>query len=582
MNFVDISTLNIDTELDALRRGTQRYSLLIYQHKGVFFADENRIGNNDQKDAEKKFIKLLKKAKVENISLVVSPEYSCPKSVVDLIIEDESLRPSNNKLWSLGGESLNKDDLNQLSEINNDSVYIHFEDVHNDSDKNYVDPLYYIFLGQHDGTEKLIVLIQFKSWHMGGLWSSQLEPDNLIQGSDVYVIKNDENSVRLISLICSQAMNFNPTLEQNLIDNHGWVDSPFLFLSLQFNPNPSHQNFIDFKKFVLTREKRELITLNWGMETCFPNGKKLYDEYNAPRSGIYFKTSDVELDYKPKKIIDNHQKGLYFLQIKRKKRVYFLNRKIELFKIHNKSVDIAEGVDEQQRREGPTASNVYVFDDYHEIEEIEKVEDNHIDFLEDRGITNSYLLDRDISVVNKERLFNISNGQVEGNKENKWAEVIHLNSFILNESDECNNRLTYLEDSYESSERIRSINCSNLIELDVNIISDKGTYPHSIRHLAEKEIKLAFAENADTYKYKYNVVNKHEDIEKATVCYIGSAVSQQLVNKTYDELQKLFDPDSPGKNTIVVFFKNGNDILDKSNPDAGSITEPPKDDSSIF
>lgn len=582
MNFVDISTLNINTELDVLKRGTQRYSLLLYQHKGVFFADETRIGNNNQQEAQTKFINLLNKARDENISLVVSPEYSCPKSIVDLIIADENLRPSTNKLWALGGESLNKEDLNKLSEINNDNVYIHFEDVHNDSDKNYVDPLYYIFFGQHDGIEKLIVLIQFKSNHMGGLWSSQLEPDNLIQGNDVYILKNNKNSVRLMSFICSQAMNFNPTLEQELIDNHSWVDSPFLFLSLQFNPNPSHDNFIAFKKFALEREKRELITLNWGWDTYYSNGKRLHNEYNAPRSGIYFRTSDVELDYSPEKIIDNQQKGLYFLQIKRNKRVYFLNRNIELFLIHNKSVNIVEGVDEQQRREGPTVSSIYNYNNAFEIEDIDLVEDRHIVFLENRGINNSYLLDQDNSIVNKERLFNISNGLVEGKKENKWAEVIHLNSFSLNESDECNNRLTYLEDNYASSELVRSKNCSNFFELDVNILPKKENYPHSIRHLSGKEISLAFAENANEFNYKYNVVNDKKVIEKATVCYIGSAISQQLVKKTYDELQKLFDPESPGKNTVVVFYKNGNDILNKSNPDAGSITQTPKDNSSIL
>ena len=39
MNFIDITTLAISTELDVLKRDTQRNSLLLYQHKGDFFAD---------------------------------------------------------------------------------------------------------------------------------------------------------------------------------------------------------------------------------------------------------------------------------------------------------------------------------------------------------------------------------------------------------------------------------------------------------------------------------------------------------------------------------------------------------------
>ena len=582
MDFVDISNLNITTKLDALERDTQRYSLFLYQHKGVFFADNTRIGNQNQQEAETKFINLLTKAIQENISLVASPEYSCPKSVIDLILNDENLQPSQNKLWVLGGESLDKEQLDSLREFKNQSIYIHFEDIYKNSDKNYVDPLYYIFRGQHEGIDKLVILIQFKSRHMGGLWSSQLEPDNLIEGENVYILKNNLNSVRIMSFICSQAINFNAIYEQHLIDNHSWIDSPFLILNLQFNPNPSHEDFIAFKKYALKREKRELISLNWGKKTTYVNGNNLYQATNTPRSGVYFKTTDIELDYTTPKIINNHNKGLYFLQILRDKRVLFFNGDIELFKIENKPVSIVDGENVQQRREGPKVINIFNYDENLNFVEEEKVEDNHINFFTARGITNAYLLNEDNSIVDKERLINISVGKVKGKEENKWADVIHLNSFGLNEADECNNRLTYIEDTYASSEAVRTTSCSNIFELDVNIINNKDNYPHSIRHLANKNIALAFAQNANLFKYKYNLTNDNGGIEKATVCYVGSAVTPSLVNKTYDELQKLFDNDSPGKNTIVVFYKRGNDVLNKSNPDAGNITQVSNDDSSII
>ncbi|MGB5988391.1 MAG: hypothetical protein WBG43_01420 [Marinifilaceae bacterium] len=265
MNFQDISNLNITTELDILKRDTQCNSFFLYQHKGVFFADNTRIGNNDQDEAKSKFLNVLTKAKEENIAIVLSPEYSCPKSVIEEIIADDNLKPSVRKIWALGGESLNVEELNYLRTLDDENIHIHFEDCYSNSDKNYVDPLYYIFRGMYEGVEKLIVLIQFKSRHMGGLRSSQLEPENLIEGENVYIIKNNQSSIRLISLICSQAMNLNAAFEPELVTNHNWTDSPYLILSLQYNPNPSHNDFIAFKKFVLEKEKRELITLNWCM-----------------------------------------------------------------------------------------------------------------------------------------------------------------------------------------------------------------------------------------------------------------------------------------------------------------------------
>ncbi len=570
MKFIDLSTLNINTELEILKRDTQRISMFLYQHKGVFFADNTRIGNNNQEEASTKIKNVLTKAKNDNIALVLSPEYSCPKRVIDEIIQNENMRPPQGKIWVLGGESLNKLELAAFREVTNDNIYIYFEDCYTRSDKMYVDPLYYIFNGQHDGVPKLIITIQFKSKHMGGLWNSQTEPDNLIEGNNIYIIKNNEQSVRLMSLICSEAMNFNAAYERELIINHSWTDTPYLLLSLQFNPNPSHQNFILFKQFALSKEKRELITLNWGYETTFLNNKSLYQENNAPRSGVYFKTTDIELDYKPEKIKSNHNKGFYFLQIKRNKRVYFLNRNTDLFKIENKSVSIVDGVEEQQRREGPTATNVYNFSHDLTLEEIETIPDNHIAFLTQLGITNAYFNDATKSIIDKERLLNICTGKVKGNEGNNWCDIINLRSFVLGESDECNNRLTYTEDTYSSSETVRNVNCASISELDNVILPNNNLYPHSIKRLCTKDLKLAFAEDANQYHYKYNVTNHEGNIEKATICYIGNASDYQ-VKQTYDELQKLFEKGTLGKDTVVVFYKRGLKIIQKSNPEAGSI-----------
>src|SRR5690606_41794186 len=99
MNFVDISTLNIEIELDVLKRDTQRNSFFLYQHKGIFFADNTRIGNNNQEEAITKFRNVLGKAKDDNIALVLSPEYSCPKNIIDEIIQNEAMRPPQGKIW---------------------------------------------------------------------------------------------------------------------------------------------------------------------------------------------------------------------------------------------------------------------------------------------------------------------------------------------------------------------------------------------------------------------------------------------------------------------------------------------------
>ena len=116
MNFKDISELTITTELDILKRDTQRNNMLLFQH-GNFFANDTRIGNEDQSIAHQKFVNVLNKAIQDNTALVLSPEYSCPKSVITHIIDNELLRPPSNKVWVLGGESLNKSEILELMRL---------------------------------------------------------------------------------------------------------------------------------------------------------------------------------------------------------------------------------------------------------------------------------------------------------------------------------------------------------------------------------------------------------------------------------------------------------------------------------
>lgn len=584
MNFIDISSLNISTELDVLKRDTQRNSMLLYQHKGDFFADNSRIGNADQHEAHLKFLKVLQKAKLDNIALVASPEYSCPKSIIDYIIENEDAQPSTNKVWVLGGESINKEEITQLLALNKEGIYLHCENVASNTDKNYADPLYYIFKGLHNGISKLIILIQFKTRHMGGLWTGgNVEADNLIEGNDIFIIKNSNSSTRLVTFICSEAMNVRHELTQYVKDDIlDWNDKPFLILNPQINPNPSHIEFIRFRDFIFESSKKEIISLNWGKETFINNEAWYPEDINTPRSGVFFKTLDTDLDYSPNKIISNHKKGFYFLHIHRDKFVYFINGTIELFKIENKPVDINEGVPPQRRREGPEAIMIYEFDnETSDFIEQEIVDDQHISFFHQRGIVNEFLLSKDNSIIDKERLINISTGKVKGKLENKWCDVIHLNSFNLKEGDECNCRMTYVEDNYEASELIRSHNCINLIKLDQTILSDKSHYPESLNDLIHQNIILSYSQNSYKFKYKYNLTNDNGDIIKATVCYLGN-VSISEVRRTYSELQKLFEDDTDGKRRIVVFYNKGTNILSKYDENAGSIVNPVTNNSSIL
>lgn len=578
MNFIDISTLHITTELEVLKRDTQRYSSFLYQHKGVFFADNTRIGNNNQEESSIKFINVLTKAKEENISLVLSPEYSCPKSVIDEIIAKPELQPSQQKLWALGGESLNKDELIYFRGLENENIHIHFEDCYSGSDKKYVDPLYYIFQGQHHGVHKLIILIQFKTHHMG-VWSGgQIERDNIIQGNDIYILKNNDTSTRLISFICSEAMNVSKYLTQQIQTDIFWVDMPFLILNPQINPDPSHTDFVNFRRFILENEKKELITLNWGKETYYKDVEWYAARGNTARSSIFFKSN--ELNYNKDFIEKNHNKGIYFLHIdiNYNKYVFYLNSIPELFHIEHNAVHINTGTPPQRRREGPQIIQIYNFNEEYEINVLSNINDNHIANLTERGVINTYFLDETKSIIDKEILVNILTGKVQSKEQKRWSDVIHLNSFALRESDECNNRLTYIEDTYENSKQIRKNNCEYISKLDI-ILKNKVDYPSSIEDLKRKEIVIAYP-NKDNIDYRHNVIESDGTLINATICFVGNETKTDAT-KIYNNIRKLFDSESTKIRRIVVFYKYGEETEKIFDPKAYLFTETHTDPTSI-
>jgi hypothetical protein len=293
-----------------------------------------------------------------------------------------------------------------------------------------------------------------------GVWSGgQIERDNIILGNDIYIIKNNHTSIRLISFICSEAMNVSENLTHQIQMDILWVDMPFLIVNIQINPDPSHTDFVNFRRFILQDERKELITLNWGKETYYKEVEWYAARGNTGRSSIFFKTN--ELNYSKDTIENNHVKGMYFLHIDSNcnKFVFYLNSIPELFHIEHNAVHINDGRPPQRRREGPQIMHIYKFNEGLEINNLPKINDNHISYLTERGISNTYFLDETKSVIDKEILINILTGKVNSKEQERWSKIIYLNSFSLREIDEFNNRLTYIEDTYENSKQIRKTNC---------------------------------------------------------------------------------------------------------------------------
>jgi hypothetical protein len=566
MRFKSIDTLGLQVNLSALNRDSQPYSIFLYQHEGNLQADDVAIRNYPSVQPQLQAV--IEKALETNADLVLTPEYSCPWEIINSIIENDASWPKPRKLWVLGCESISKAALTGFQQTySKDDVYVYFEPNVLQKDGNYLDPLVYLFRAEHEHQAKLIVLIQFKTAHMG-VWASTVERDNLIEGDEIFILQNSASSIRFLSLICSEAMNF-PGAMTPLIEDFNWTDIPYLIFNPQMNPNPTHPRFAEFRRFISNYDRKELISLNWANSATLM-GHPLTPN-NSSRSGFFLKSHEVDLTHD--RIKYNHHLGMYYFSLSQQKHAYILNSGVHAFLVRNMPISITANHPEQQRRDGPRVTTIFLLNGTRDILEImpDGVTDYHISYLSGIHCSCAFLLNPDNCVIEKEMLVSLTTASVSKALGSAWSNVQHLFALQSNEQTEPNNRITFTEDSFPESLQQRTSYVDTINKLDLQILSQPGLFPESIKDLANANLKIGYYMNAKRDWYRYNVVTPEGDKKNATLCFLGSAPDPEI-NRKFDFLQGMFDNDNQNRGRVVVFYSRGEDILSKSDPSAGRIS----------
>lgn len=551
--FIDTVIENIVLNLEVLEKDTNNYTMLLFQHKGVFSVSGDKFGN--ETDCSAKFSAFIELAKAENASLALTPEYSCPWNSIVQVVQTQNKWPNNSKLWALCCESITPDEIRAFKQAHaNTNVLIHFdEEVLNHGGGVLLDPICYIFKSQVNQVEKLIVLVQFKTQHMG-VWEIPLERDKYIWGNEVYVLRNTVSSVYLFTNICSEAANFSVTDQfQEQLDNR-WDENPYIILSPQMNPKPTHEVFKTYRKTIIAYVHKDVISLNWAGKTSFP-GK---EEPLIPlsKSSIIFKTSDIEFDNE-ERFINNHKKGLYYLNKKSNNHAYYLNPYEEVFLITNQKPSSAGANGAMIRRTGPEVRKVFRWDVENErFVEIDHIEDGFTTFLQSLNCKNAIFQNVQISFIDKERLVNLSCGKASAKKGDKrWYRLDKLETFVQDEN-ETVKRLTYVHD--ESSEEIRRNYIDYIDCLNDVIIPDETLFPENLEAFKGNCSEVMFF-NDGGYNYKYNLITT-DGKNRATVAYIGRKDEGSAL-KTLRQIQSLFEKEDQSKKLVVVWYKeNATDI----------------------
>lgn len=561
--YIDSLELNIEFELNVLKRNTQRYSSLLYQHEGILEANQNRIGNRD--DVNLKLLTFFNKAKELNVDLAITPEYSCPWNVIRDIVNNEQKWPNANKLWAVCCESIKPAELIQFkADLEKENVSIFYSNHFENSDHIFIDPLIYIFRVKKDDVDTLQLLVQYKTHHMGVFSGGDVERNNIIQGSDIYILRNSTTSINLMTVICSEAMNFSQFMQGDVRTRLDWEDKPFLILNPQLNPDAAHQDFRNFRQFVLSFSDKEIISVNWNNKSRFSTGLMMRD--NCSRSAYYIKSNQINTT--DIRIIQNHTKGLYYFFCKQDRHYFLLSSTPHCFYVKNLPVKISNGVGAQSRRDGPEVVTAFSFNNENSFDVIESVNDGHIDFVTETGCNNSFLLDENISVLDKERLVCLCGGDVDSDKKQTWSSVQYLSSMIMGFSDEKNIRFTVGRSESNQGEKTRHIDAINHLQE----IIEANIFPDCISDLIDQKIRIGFVAGSRLGYYRHNILLDTGEPKNATLAYVGPT-SDAIVERTFFEIRSLFEINDNDRNRVVVYYRRGNAFQAKFSSSGTKITD---------
>jgi hypothetical protein len=261
------------------------YETLAVQPGGGIAARPDFIGHADRHSAVSQFSDFLRLAVEKNCDLVLSPEYSCPWEVIRKAITQQSL-PRAGKIWILGCESITPDELQTIIAAHGNVIWIH-EPIPAGAGR-FLDVLAYITKAEATagGTRNVIVL-QFKTQAMGG---DTFERDHLLCGRRIYIWHNPVDNIRLISLICSEALAFDQAAGvQCRFDLH-----PFVIFHPLLVADPHHVAISAYRNWLFGEEvsKRiEALTLNWARGFTLPGHQP--NQYGG--SAIYTKSPEFDL-----------------------------------------------------------------------------------------------------------------------------------------------------------------------------------------------------------------------------------------------------------------------------------------------
>ncbi|MBR8403218.1 hypothetical protein [Burkholderia cenocepacia] len=320
--------------MQALNPAREPYRAILLQPSGVIEANEARVGHADAALGHALCSGFVSTAAQAHADLAIAPEYCVPWSVVDEIIGGRH-RPPVGALWVLGCESIPPAEILALAERCNagGQCLFHHEplDPRQVAQRRYVDPLLYVFWVQDaDGQNLLFLLVQFKTVACRDY--RDIEQTSLCLGQSVYAFNRGIGRMSLLSIICSDAFDFTPHVDQAHLN--------CLLIHIQLNPKPAHIDYAAYRArlcAVGTNNHVELLCVNWAQNVKEKKGEGKFVEWkNIAGSAWYAPPAKFGAD---DGLIDElHRRGLYYSLLAQRWHAFFLNYEGQILQLQKQKL----------------------------------------------------------------------------------------------------------------------------------------------------------------------------------------------------------------------------------------------------
>jgi len=500
-------------DLACLRQDAETYNIMMFQPNHEFSYDNNGIRSADPDTTHKKFYSFFRLAMEQNVELAIAPEYSCPWSSLEKLIDD-NIFPTQNNVWVVGCESIKPPELIQFIETKKDVEWIVDQALLTKALKitpeKFFDPVCMLLnTFNTNGEVRKVGIIQFKTSMFGGS-GFQWERDHGIRGETIYVISNLFASIKLAVIICSDSLN-NP-FDFNYIQNGFFHNDPLLLLHIQLNQKPFQSAYKLYRNQLFSlgdkNYKKEVICLNWAWRIP-ESDDKFWNEYGG--SGFYIKSDKLNLS--DDRINSNHHKGLYYTRWDTAKaHIYFLNYGEHVFFVNTTKVSQSAANPTQYSRSGAELRRIYTWEN--NWVEQDKAPSDFIPLCESLEVTAGDLqsISQAVNYINVERIVALSAGNIEFVKE--WYMPSHLKTMQIKD-DEINNRITFTQDPANEQKEKREQLLLKYATLK-NIILKNPANTNS--RLQTAELKYDACNSPDDYLTNLHSVS---DGNKGTGIYLG-------------------------------------------------------------